>query len=275
MNLENIYIYPHQTVDFLHLERQSENNANIYVNQYIPTLNNNSVALITFDDTNNCKGITDSALGYTFSVYREKNNSNKLEYITRISEGTLSLIDYNVANQNNYLYYVFKEDKDYISAANTSNLVRTCWWNWSIVGLKKSEDGNYYVDTDNIWLFNLNVESADTTHNFSKTEYQNLTRYPKISMGKMNYVSGSLTCLLGKISNNKYYEPTEMTDAWRNFCVGGEVKLLRDRKGNSLIVEIVSESSNIMDETQEQARTITFSWTQVNSPEGMTIMEEL
>ena len=70
MNLDSIYIYPHVTLDFLHLERQSEKNADIYVNQYIPILNNNSVALITFDDTNNCRGITDSALGYTFSPYK-------------------------------------------------------------------------------------------------------------------------------------------------------------------------------------------------------------
>ena len=65
-----------------------------------------------------------------------------------------------------------------------------------------------------------------------------------------------------------------MTNAWRDFCVGGEIKLLRDRKGNSLIVEIMSASSKVMDETQEQARTITFSWTQTSNTNGMTIMEE-
>lgn len=275
MNLDEIYIYPHVTMDFLHVERQSEKNADIYVNQYIPSLNNNSVALITFDDNNNnCRGITDSALGYTFSIYREKDNSNELEYITRINEGALSLVDYNVANQSQYLYYVFKEDDDYISAANTSNVVNTCWWNWSLIGMNKGEDGNYYVDTDNIWLFDLNIESADTTHNFTKTEYQNLTQYPKVSIGKINYASGSLTCLLGKINNNSYYEPAEMTNAWRDFCVSGEIKLLRDRKGNSLIVEIMDASSNVMDETVEQARTITFSWTQTGNTNGMTIMEE-
>lgn len=275
MNLDEIQIYPHVTLDFLHVEKQSEINANIYVSQYIPTLNNNSVALITFDNNdNNCKGITDSALGYTFSIYREKNNSNELEYITRIKEGSLSLVDYNVANQNKYLYYVFKEDEDYISAANTSNEVETCWWDWSIIGLNKSEDGNYYVDTNNIWQFNLNVESADTTHNFTKTEYQNLTRYPKVSIGKINYVSGSLTCLLGQINNNVYYEPAEMNQAWKDFCVSGEIKLLRDRKGNNLIVEIMSGSSKVMDETTEQARTITFNWVQTGGTKGMTIMEE-
>ena len=44
MNLDGIYIYPHVTMDFLHVERQSEKNTNIYVPQYIPSLNNNSVA---------------------------------------------------------------------------------------------------------------------------------------------------------------------------------------------------------------------------------------
>lgn len=275
MNLDGIYMYPHVTFDFLHIERQSDSNADIYVSSYIPTLNNNSVALITFDDNNNnCNGITDSALGYTFSIYREENDSNELEYITRINEGALSLVDYNIANQNKYLYYVFKEDEDYISAANTSNEVETCWWNWSITGLNRGDDGNYYVDTNNIWLFDLNVESADITNNFTKTEYQNLTQYPKVSIGKINYSSGALTCLLGKINNDVYYEPVSMGQAWRDFCASGETKLLKDRKGNILIVEIMSASSNIMDETTEQARTITFNWTQVGTSDGMTIMEE-
>ena len=65
-----------------------------------------------------------------------------------------------------------------------------------------------------------------------------------------------------------------MTNAWRDFCVSGEIKLLRDRKGNNLIVEIMDASSNVMDETVEQARTITFSWTQTGNTNGMTIMEE-
>lgn len=277
MELENITLYGNLSIDFFHMEEQSINNENIFVSNYIPKLTNNSKALITFDnDNNNLNGISDSALDYTFSVYREENSSNKLKNITRIKDGRLSIIDYNIVNQRNYKYHIFKEDDNIISATNISNDIDTCWWNWSITGLTKSDtiDNEYLVNPNDIWLFNLNVDSADVVRNFNKTEYKNLTKYPKFSIGKSNYASGSLTCLIGQIRNNKYLDTPEMLDVWNEFCNNSQLKLLKDRKGHKMLVEIVDSSSNVLDETQEQATTINFSWKQLGDTNDMTIIEE-
>lgn len=274
MNLKEVVLKTNVNVDFFHLEEESENNVNIFTNNYIPKLSNDSKALITFEDNDNkLKGISESALGYLFSVYREKNNSNKLEYIARLNDGSLSMIDYNVANQNQYKYYVFKEDDNYFSGANISDSVETCWWDWSIIGVAENNDGHFIVDTTNIWSFELNLESAETVQNFSKTEYRNLTKFPKISNGKLNYASGGVTCLIGQIRNNKYVDTTEMLEAWNNFCVNGQLKILKDRKGRIMVVDITSSSSKIMDITSEQVNTITFNWTQIGVTDNMTIIE--
>jgi hypothetical protein len=70
MDLKSITLYSNLTIDFFHLEEQSATNDNVFVNSYIPKLNNDSWALITFDNDNNLNGVADNALGYTFSLFK-------------------------------------------------------------------------------------------------------------------------------------------------------------------------------------------------------------
>lgn len=273
MKFGSLGLGPHITWDFIHLETFSTTNPNIFVNKYIPTLNSNSVALVTFDSgDNNDNGITYSSLGYTFSVYREKNNSNQLELVAKIQEGNLSLLDFNVSNNNTYTYYIFKENDDYTSIANVSNDVQTCWWNWSITGFIEDSNGNYVLDTNNVWQFDLNIETADVNQNISKTVQNNFTQYPKISTAKMNYRSSSITCLLGNIRNDVYVETADLKQAWNDFCTSTDIKLLKDRKGNKFLVEIISSSSKVADESREQYNTITFGWTEVGPTDDLVMI---
>lgn len=272
--LKKIILHNNVTFDFVHLEETSEENRDIFVEQYIPRLNNSTKALISFDNGNrNCESIINSAFGYSFSVYRQRVGSSKISQVGKVSQGSLSIMDYNVSNQKQYKYLVYKEDDDYSTDANESLPITTNWWNWSIVGLKKVGNDSYKVDTNNIWLFELNIESAEEVSNLSQTVYNNLTRYPRISYGKGNYKSGSLTCLIGNISNNKYIDTADMYDSWVNFCGTASPKLLKDRKGHILLVGITGSSSKIQDETSEQARTITFNWTEIGSTDNLMIIE--
>lgn|SRR5574344_486972 len=273
MKLADIGLSPNITWDFIHLEQKSTSNPDIFISKYIPVLNNNSVALITFDNgDNNDNGITYDALGYTFSVYRESNNNNKLELAAKIAQGNLSILDFNVSNNNTYKYYIFKEDENYSSIANISNDVTTCWWNWSITGFIEDSDGNYIVDTNNIWQFNLNIETANVEQNISKTIENNFTQYPKISSAQMNYKTSSITCLLGNIRNESYVESTSLMEAWNNFILSSDLKLMQDRKGNKFLVDIISSSSKVADESREQYNTITFGWTELGSASGLVMI---
>lgn len=281
MLLTEVKVSNNVKLDFFHLEEKSSTNANIFSNsKYIPTLNNYSRFLVTFDDaTAVSKGIVNVALGYTFSVYKEIKDTNQLLYVARLGDGGLSVTDYGVANNNTYRYYIFKEDESSISEAVTSNDITTCWWDWSLIDIIPSttEKGLYYADENNIWKFNLNVTSASTTQTLNNTVYNNLTRYPKVSAGKLNYSTGSLTCILGNIqkTNNsaaEYIEPADMLVQWNNFCANGNIKLLKDRKGNAMLVTIIGTSSQVDDVTREQVNSITFNWTQIGDISDITII---
>ena len=281
MLLTKITVNKNVKLDFLHLEEESTSNPDIFNNtKYKPTLNNDSRFLVTFDDgTAIAKGIADVALGYEFSIYKEVLNTNQLKYVARLDSGALSITDYNVVNNTNYKYYIFKEDDSSISEAVVSNSATTCWWDWSLIDLIPSTTDStlYYADSNSIWKFNLNISSGDTTQNLNNTTYANFTQFPKISTGKTNYSSGSLTCLLGNIqktrnNNMEYIENADLLASWNEFCSNGNIKLMRDRKGTAMLVMITSTSSQLDDVLREQVNTITFSWTQVGSASNITII---
>lgn len=280
MLLTGLTVHNNVKLDFFHLEESSSINTNIFNNaKYKPVLNNYSRFLVTFDDgTTTSGGVADVALGYNFSVYREVKNTNQLVYVARLSDGSLSMTDYGVTNDKTYRYYIFKEDESAISEAVVSNDVLTCWWDWSLIDIvpSTSEKGLYYT-TGDIWKFNLNISSAAKTQTFNNTTYNNLTRFPKISSGKLNYSTGSLTCLLGDIQKTtnslaEYIEPNTMLDEWNEFCADGNIKLLKDRKGNAMLVMITETSSQTDDVTREQTNTITFSWVEVEDIDNITII---
>ena len=280
MLLTGLTVHNNVKLDFFHLEESSSTNANIFnATKYVPVLNNYSRFLVTFDDgTTTSGGVTDVALGYNFSIYREVKDTNQLVYIARLGEGGLSMTDYSVTNNKTYKYYIFKEDESAISEAVVSNDVSTCWWDWSLIDIipSTSEKGLYYT-TGDIWKFNLNISSAARTQTLNNTTYNNLTRFPKVSSGKLNYSTSSLTCLLGDIQRTtnslaEYIEPSTMLDKWNEFCADGNMKLLKDRKGNAMLVMITGTSSQTDDVTREQTNTITFSWVEVEDIDNITII---
>lgn len=280
MLLTGLTVHNNVKLDFFHLEESSSTNVNIFnTAKYVPVLNNYSRFLVTFDDgTTTSEGVADVALGYNFSIYREVKDTNQLVYVARLGDGGLSMTDYSVTNNRTYKYYIFKEDESAISEAVVSNDVSTCWWDWSLIDIipSTSEKGLYYT-TGDIWKFNLNISSAARTQTLNNTTYNNLTRFPKVSSGKLNYSTGSLTCLLGDVQRTtnslaEYIEPSTMLDEWNKFCADGNMKLLKDRKGNAMLVMVTGTSSQTDDVTREQTNTITFSWVEVEDIDNITII---
>ena len=281
MLLKEVNIASDLKLDFLHLEEKNSTNVDIFVNKkYKPALNNYSRFLVSFDDgTLLSQGVADVALGYTFSVYREIKGTNNLEFVAKLGDGSLSMTDFNVTNDNIYRYYIFKEDESAISSAVRSNDVETCWWNWSVVDVvpDDNEDNIFYADANNIWLFDLNLSSASQNQNLNSTVYNNLTKFPKVSIGTSNYASGSLSCLLGSVQNTtnslaEYIEPATLLDEWNDFCSNGNMKLLKDRKGNAKLIFITSTNSQVDDISRQQINTINFEWVQVMDTKGITII---
>ena len=229
----------------------------------------------------------------------------------------INLLDFNVKSGYSYQYVIFPGDYSasmqrvpYIYAntgkaddgmsiysdnswkpflSRLSKPVRSTLQYWSIVNLIPTQEDSqigtdintYVADTDNVWLFKYQLENGSLTQNISKNEFSTLGQYPKIGVGRKNFLSGSVSCYLGSeiipLSKVGYIERTPasrkvplstnekafMVEKWRDLVATGTPKLLRDTKGQSWIVQIMDGTTTTNESISIKPDTINFSWRQI------------
>ena len=216
--------------------------------------------------------------------------------------------DYNVSNHRHYRYFIYlspteqppTEQKDKKIIYKTSFDIYTDWQQWSITELHPTDESmkTFTANPEDVWLFNLNIDSGAQAQNVSFNEVQTLGVYPRISQGKGNYVSGSVSCLLGSdvisvgealkrglsLSDAGYLEMrkysssitsnqrVDMLKAWRKLVASKNPKLLKDREGQSFLVSLSNSTNKPMDAARLQPNTINFNWTQIGTLDGVTIV---
>lgn len=202
--------------------------------------------------------------------------------------------DYNISNGRHYRYKIYLSQNS-SSAENKKQKIpyiaadlKTCWQMWSITELHPTDNTgtSFTASKDDVWLFNLNLSSGEQQQNISRNEQQTLGTFPKYSQGMSNYVSGSLSCLLGVdvfpargyveerrySSNITSNQRVDMLNQWRKIVYSKNPKLLKDREGQKFLITITSATNSLMDAVRNQPNTINFSWTQLGSADDVTII---
>ena len=220
-----------------------------------------------------------------------------------------SFKDYNISNHRRYKYFIYlsqkdpvKNDENQVVIYKTDFTVSTNWQEWSITELHPVDNTmkSFTVSPEDVWLFNLNISTGEQSQNITRNEVQTLGTYPRISQGKANYIKGNVSCLLGKdvislgealkngfdvkhggyIEMRKYInsitsnQRVDMLKAWRKLVMSSNPKLLKDREGQSFLVTISNSTNKPMDSVKFQPNTISFSWTQIGTLDGATIVGE-
>lgn len=286
---------------------QSETNTILY-NDFFPKDDNDSSAIYAsyFHQTTGTEG--------TFSIYKKTPFQKYYTYVCELAN-SYEFIDYNVTNNSHYHYlvaYRFNKDKSYKIYQNVLNgnptYVDTKWDNWSICNIKETDDENIYYKTGDTWFLRYNLSAGDITLNNSITTWDTLGQFPKFSVGKKNYQGSNVSCLLGDIVKhqhrtvkqtqndvdipietvqqicgytekrnitNGYAKETEKYESWKKFITDGELKLLKDYKGNAWIVQVMANpTANIDTKSNLQQTVISFSWQEVLDVNSVSIVSE-
>lgn len=212
--------------------------------------------------------------------------------------------DFNITNRRLYQYILYPiASKGLEEGYENSQIPESFNWDaWSITELHPVS-GNKKIFTataDDVWLFSLNIETGEQTQNIVRNEQQTLGQFNKYSQGKMNYVSGNVSCLLGSevipasyvtkkngsVTNKGGYierrifdtHPTsneciDMLLAWRKLIYSSNPKLLKDRAGQSFIVTLSNATNKPMDYVVSQPNTISFDWVQIGTTDGLQIID--
>ena len=190
---------------------------------------------------------------------------------------------------------------DWDNSATNGGAINTNLNYWSIVELDPVENivdapvvkKTYKADINKMWLFKYSFESGANTQNIGRAEFQTLGQYIRIGYSDLNYDSGEVSCYLGSeiipYSKNRYIErlgesrvtplstneKVEMLKQWKQLVYSKKPKLLRDIKGNSWIVQIMSGSNTANNFILNQPDKIEFTWKQIDSTENCIIYGDI
>lgn len=148
-------------------------------------------------------------MGARFGIYRKTPLQTYYDFICWLGNGEVEILDYNIKNGEWYHYLSSVEVETssgpeyavYQNKEPDGNLrfLKVGWDSWSITDIEEDMENGYYVKKGNTWLLRCNIQGEDINLNTSVTVWDTLGKYAKISEGKKNYSSGSLTCLLGDV----------------------------------------------------------------------------
>lgn len=242
---------------------------------YSPQWDDTTLILAPFNsDINggNVVGLSDNVIAW--QIYKRKPDDSVFTFVAKVPAAQYKVSDFNVLNNDEYQYTIFAETENYISAPlEQKDFVKASWWNWSIVGLNDSgTNGLYYADSDNIWLFDTMLTSSGFDQNIDKYIVENFTQFPKISSGKKNYLSSSITAFLNNIKDGRYVDTVEQYNRFVDFIAQPTPKLLRDRKGNGWVVSTMGNNMRYIDESVEQITQVSFNFVQLNDIQSVNVI---
>ena len=126
--------------------------------------------------------------------------------------------------------------------------------------------------------FALNLSTGSISNNNSPKILENFTRYPTIQFSHQNYMTGSLTSLIGIVNLTddaqiEYSDTRRIRDELFSLSNTGHPLFLKTRKGDILRIQIAAPIElTTMDKTKEQALSATIKWVEVEDASNMRIV---
>lgn len=209
--------------------------------------------------------------GFTdFAIYRQTPGDSVLTHVFDISaEDGSAIIDTSAVTNTPYVYYAYGIGS-VSSQAIQSNQVTMCLWDWAIISCTKDESGTYRPES--IFLFGKNLSSGAIGNNNTPNILQNFTQYPTLQPAPWNYRSGTLSSLIGVISDGVYSDTVEMQKRIYALSTTSNELFLKDRKGNLIRIKISGQiEMSTMDGTPQQAQNVKIPWVEIGSTDGIKI----
>lgn len=224
-----------------------------------------------FDSSANAGGF--GSTGVTnFAIYRTSPGyDEKLTHICdmAIADGD-TVIDASASNGIPYVYYAY-ENGSGTNGALESSQITTCIWDWSILSCTQDSDGTYHPQQ--IFTFGKNLTTGDTSNNNTPQILQNFTQYPTVQKAPFNYKSGTLTSLIGTITEGKYSDTAKLRNDILELSTTSNTLFLKSRKGDIIKIRVSGPIEySTMDNSATQAQTVKVPWVEDGSADESKII---
>lgn len=245
--------------------------------------------------SSNLETATGDLLGY--NIYRKAADEDRLHNIGFCTLDNQYVEDFMVVNNQSYTWSIVPVFTSELGIAVDTNELFIRFDDWCVNPMRLAEGSTTTFNSDVTWKFGLNVEADSLTQNILKTKFEGLSRYPKYSVQKRNYISGGITAYLTTMQENKIYdekivkenypvyspyrnnlyiynEPASMLDDWNELVASGVEVLIRDLKGHMWRAQIDSNAGDIDDLSQVFPTTIKWTFTEVGSLNNISVINQ-
>lgn len=221
-----------------------------------------------------------------FRVYRVNESANKYynapykELIADINY--LSFVDYIVGNHEKYRYMIVPYDTVTGNAFTpiVTGAIENNFYGYTITALHDTGEVYYgkplYLAGDN-WKLMAEIEDTDNVQNLNRVMHVGNGKYATVTATENNYISGSLTAEIGKITcaDKVFRNDASVMAEWREFIAQDCPFILRSQKGDVWLVRITDGGSiQYEEDTRKISSTVTFSWVECGSIYDYLIQED-
>ena len=276
MPINTVKLSGYQICDYIWaLNRQLNEKEREFVSDYAnePSWTIDTELLVTFNSTLMAGNMTNAAAApVEWKIYRQRVGDDNMVLAAIIDNKSQMVIDYNVRNNETYIYRLFASTASYITAPIISEPIPTKWQTWSIFDVNEGENDTYHLSQ--CFVFGLDINSGQMVNNIQTGIYNNFTPYPKIHKAPTNYYSGMLTSMLGKFDCNTgdFAEGgVDFEAALKLFSTNGKRKFLKDIKGHIWEVEITSLGFTPRDGYAKLPYDVALGWAEIAPADGLLL----
>lgn len=205
-----------------------------------------------------------------WTVYRKKGNSEVLTKIAEIPVSRHEIYDFGAASGQEYQYLLFPtDDTEFIGSPLTSSTVNPCFFQWTILQCTKRtvddtvEDYPIYgYRVDKEFHFRYNLDSGIVSNNNAPNVLANFTSKPTIQQNPQNYLSGTLSSLIGTVSGTgEYRDSIELRNAIMELSVTRDPLILKSSKGDVKFIKINGNvTASTAEGTMSLAQSVSVPW---------------
>lgn len=174
--------------------------------------------------------------------------------------------DYTASNNKSYQYIAVPYCDNTVGESLTSDVIDITYIGWTITAITNTNteiDNKLVYSIGDTWKIIGEIDNVTVTQNTDKTLHVNSAKYPVLSEGDTNYMSGSLSAMIGYIDcdNKTWVDNIDIINAWRKFITQHCQFILKSQKGDVWAVNITESPTTEYDESHYKVlTTISFSW---------------
>lgn len=276
MSINTVRLSGHQICDYCWVLNRALNSSEIaivsdYKNE--PQWSVDTALLNVYSETLLAGTLSSGASAPTaWKIYKQEVGSSTLVPAANLTDSATSLIDYNVQNKKQYIYYHFAETTSYITAPMVSEPITTDWKTWCLFDVDTTEIRNAYT-LHSAFTFAYDLSGGQMPNNMQVATFNNFTPYPKIQVAPSNFYSGTLQSLMGITDpdTDEYSDGIELEAAIKAFTTSTRKKFLKDIYGHIWEVAITSYAVSVRENLIQMPCDVQIGWVECGSADGLIL----